>query len=993
MERLIERLTKHMERREAVAWVTEVQRSAGSPALSGILVLLDELEELSAKCAAAAVEAFAALRRREALASILPWLDLGVAISAASGAAGLKYFKESPPLVALMPASVRGTALEHALELAEADSNVALEFMRQAQDLLAVLPAEALARWCELGLELTRADYVLGMEFFRQSPRIAEAVPEDHLRSWIAFGTKLITQNSLGKPDYVGTLEFFRRSPGLLREITGAAPRKGVIDLGSALADRDPAAAGAMLAESPQILARLPSEEWRTRVLQYGLFVAGRDSEAALHYLRRCPEVLERAGSAEARLVFEEWYRGGMTVLELSAEGGRAYFALETRKALTALEEAGSAVPLRRVTRMLKLFAEGLCGREISIRAQVDTAGSPPRPRLSLSAETAVIGLPEMLQRYPTREGNIRLYTVMTAHEAGRLVFGTYQLSWPSLGDLITEVRTRYGGGDSQVHTLGELFRLYPQPALIRDLWMILEDARIEHHLQDEYPGLAKDLAVLARDLVATRTLDHGMTAKEMVVDCLLLMTTAEPGTVRIPDALTSVVVPAWDLARQVLTRTATAADAVRTADRLYVLLDRMVAGAAPREGSDGADAQPASAGGPPASEDSGAAYRPVTNWSYRGEMDPDWVQDRGARDGDRIGASSAGTTSGERDEPGEREDSPRAVPQGEAREGARGEDEAQGDGGREALLGDEGRPRLPAGQAFLYDEWDGSMQDYRSGWCRVTERLPGASDSDFVDRTLSIHGPSIRVLRRYFESLKPSGLRRLFGQADGEELDLDAVVRRLLEHAAGVEGTERVYLQRDKREREVAVAFLVDLSGSTSRQIDSAGRRIIDVEKEALVLLSEAVEAIGDQYAIYGYSSRGRRAVDFLLLKEFDESVVRSSPRIGAIAPLQQNRDGAAIRHAARKLMARDARVRLLILISDGKPLDEGYADEYALEDTKKALRELRGQGIHSCCITVDQRADHYLKRMYGDVRYIIIDRVDALPARLPRIYQRLTA
>ena len=113
---------------------------------------------------------------------------------------------------------------------------------------------------------------------------------------------------------------------------------------------------------------------------------------------------------------------------------------------------------------------------------------------------------------------------------------------------------------------------------------------------------------------------------------------------------------------------------------------------------------------------------------------------------------------------------------------------------------------------------------------------------------------------------------------------------------------------------------------------------------------------------------------------------------RSGAVTPLHQNRDGAAIRHAVHKLLSRSARVRLLILISDGKPLDDGYADEYSLEDTKMALREARLRGIDPFCITVDRGADDYLRRMYGDVRFLIIDRAEALPERLPRVYQRLT-
>jgi nitric oxide reductase activation protein len=111
----------------------------------------------------------------------------------------------------------------------------------------------------------------------------------------------------------------------------------------------------------------------------------------------------------------------------------------------------------------------------------------------------------------------------------------------------------------------------------------------------------------------------------------------------------------------------------------------------------------------------------------------------------------------------------------------------------------------------------------------------------------------------------------------------------------------------------------------------------------------------------------------------------------LGGLSPRQQNRDGAAIRHAVATLRQQDAKTRLLVLLSDGRPLDGEYKDEYALEDTKAALRETRREGIHPFCVTIDRNADGYVRRMYGDVEYTVIDRVESLPIRLPRIYQRL--
>ena len=1002
--KLSARLAGALDGATATALAGEMVRLGATQA---VLELLDELQEASPKAGQGAIEALPELHRRCGLAEIVSWLDLGVALAGSSGAAALKYFKESPLFLGSVESvAARRQIMALAMDLAENDPqhpNLALDFLRKAPVLLAVLPGTELGGWAQVGADLARWDYVLGIEFLRESPVVARVVPLEDVRAWVGFGMKLVTRNSLGKTDYLATLEFFRTSPAILGEIQPLTVRRRVVDLGSVIADRDPQLAIAFLADSPSLLRRISSEEWQTRVLQYGVLIAERDAKSALAFVRRCPEILELIGpTADVQAKFETWFKSGVDVLGYSADGALAYFSLETRKALASVEEAMSGVPLRQLARSLKLFAQGLCGAEVMIRSlpeRSDDSGAEPA-RATVSPDGRTIALPPILRRYPTREENIRLYTVMTAHEAGHLEFGTYSLPLGRLADLIDAVSRRYGRYDlPPVATLDGLFARFPQPALIRDLWTILEDARVEYRLQREYPGLQRDLAALARDAVRTRSLLHGMSVREMVVDCLLLLSTAEPGTVGIPNSIAEVMDRVWALCQTILTPSATAEDAVRLADRIYVTLDEMLA-AARREAEAQGEAGPEvdQGGGPKASEEITGQYRPVTNWAYRGTMNPEVITDRG---GSREGRERGGADINGPEEPA-------GSGSGFGKLGEVQTEESLAPAATPAstveqilVAGDDRLDRREASRsaarAFLYDEWDGLIQDYRSGWCRVIEQMASEGTGDFAEATLAAHGPAVRLLRRYFESIRPQSLRRLSGQTDGEDLDLDAAIRRAADRQAGAEPSDRIYVRREKRGRAVAVAFLVDLSGSTSRQIESPTgfdvRRVIDVEKEGLLLLCEALEAIGDQYAVYGYSGQGRNQVDFLVLKEFDEPTARcAAHRIGAVTPLHQNRDGAAIRHAVHKLLSRSARVRLLILISDGKPLDDGYADEYSLEDTKMALREARLRGIDPFCITVDRGADDYLRRMYGDVRFLIIDRAEALPERLPRVYQRLT-
>lgn len=676
---------------------------------------------------------------------------------------------------------------------------------------------------------------------------------------------------------------------------------------------------------------------------------------------------------------FDKWYRGGMEVLAYNPEAARAYFAVETRKALEAIEEAASGVALRSVARMLKLFAEGLSGHPVTIRPLDESKG-----------DESTIALPARMRRYPSKEDNLRMYKVLTAHEAGHLEYGTYNLQLSRLADLAAQAGLRYGRASASPPTsLEEFFQLYPHPLLIRDLWMMAEDARIEACLKAEYPGLRRDMDVVAREEVARRSLTHGMSVRELIVELLLQMSASDPDEVRVPDALADVVERAWVLLRAVATTQATAEDVVRAVHRAYVLIEELTAKelATPPDGVPEDSNRPLQ---PRAGEEQGGTYRSVATFAHRGVMDAARVRE--PEEG--VGAHGEPSLSGDsrswqgprvqRDalsvpspveglhESASLADDARVIPEAEA--GA-------------------ASPALPGLRAFLYDEWDGRIQDYRTRWCRVVERTAPEGTEDFIGLVRSRYGGVVRLIRRYFEGIRPPGLRRMRRQADGEEVDIEAVVEALVERKAHVSASEFVYIRRDRRDRDVAAAFLVDLSGSTGQQIGPGGARIIDVEKEGMVLLCEALEAIGDQYAVYGYSGQSRHDVQVLVLKDFDErygpSVWR---RIDAVRPLVQNRDGAAIRHALRRLSERAAKVKLLVMLSDGRPLDDAYQEEYALEDTKAALREAKALGVHPFCITVDREARGYLERMYGDVCYVIIDRIESLPERLPRIYKALT-
>jgi len=202
---------------------------------------------------------------------------------------------------------------------------------------------------------------------------------------------------------------------------------------------------------------------------------------------------------------------------------------------------------------------------------------------------------------------------------------------------------------------------------------------------------------------------------------------------------------------------------------------------------------------------------------------------------------------------------------------------------------------------------------------------------------------------------------------------------------------------------RDVATLFLLDMSASTDEPVSPGSadtrpaKRIIDTLKEALVIMTEALDELGDAYAIYGFSGQGRAQVEFYLVKGFGERLGPAvKARIGGIVPKRSTRMGTALRHATRKMAAVGARAKHLMLLSDGFPQDDDYGEDrrshvYGIRDTAAALREADAAGITPFCVTVDRAGHDYLREMCDAARYMVIEDIAALPRELPKIYRRV--
>ena len=297
------------------------------------------------------------------------------------------------------------------------------------------------------------------------------------------------------------------------------------------------------------------------------------------------------------------------------------------------------------------------------------------------------------------------------------------------------------------------------------------------------------------------------------------------------------------------------------------------------------------------------------------------------------------------------------------------------------------------AGTVFRYKEWDCNLDDYLKDHVRVLDRTMIGISGNFYKNTLKSYPGLVKKMRHMFEMLKPEDLSILRQWTEGDEFDYRALLDFAIDKKAGIIPSDRLYIKRIKHQRDVAAMLLVDLSRSTSNTVFGSHKTVLEVEKEAIVLFCEALEVVGDKYAIAGFSGTGRLGVDYFHIKDFDEIMddnVRQ--RIIAMTPQRNTRIGAAIRHAAYQLENVPSKLRLMIILSDGFPNDIDYKQQYAIEDTRKAIFEARSKNIHAKAITVNIASDSRLDDLYGHLQHNVISDITQLPDKLLRIYSALT-
>ena len=301
---------------------------------------------------------------------------------------------------------------------------------------------------------------------------------------------------------------------------------------------------------------------------------------------------------------------------------------------------------------------------------------------------------------------------------------------------------------------------------------------------------------------------------------------------------------------------------------------------------------------------------------------------------------------------------------------------------------------REPPPQPFHYAEWDYQMQLERPAWCTVLEKRAPPGDVAIIDEIVVKHKPIIRRLKFLIEALQPQGVQRIRKQEDGDEIDLNAAVRAMIEMRMGEQPDPRIMLRNVRKVRDLSVLLLIDLSASTNDVVRGSDTTVLQLAREATVLLADALDKIGDPFALHGFDSNGRHDVEYYHFKDFDAPYDdKAKARLAGMRGELSTRMGAAMRHAGSILKRQPSHKKLLLVVTDGEPADNDVRDpQYLRLDARKSVEELARNGINTYCLSLDPGADQYVSRIFGAKNYMVVDHVERLPEKLPMLYMGLT-
>ena len=303
-----------------------------------------------------------------------------------------------------------------------------------------------------------------------------------------------------------------------------------------------------------------------------------------------------------------------------------------------------------------------------------------------------------------------------------------------------------------------------------------------------------------------------------------------------------------------------------------------------------------------------------------------------------------------------------------------------------------EGREQIA--DPVQYNEWDYQIQLDRPSWVTVLERRPPMGDLADIEKIVQENKPVISRLKFLIESIIPQGMQRIRRVEDGDELDINAAVRAMIDIRMGQQPDTRIMMRNQRNQRDLSVMVLLDMSESSNDKVRGQEYSIMDLSRAATVMLSGALDRIGDPFSINGFSSDGRHDVHYYRFKDFDQPYNdQVKARLAGMSGAFSTRMGAALRHAGSAFKLRPERKKIMFVITDGEPADNDVRDPHYLRfDARRAVEGLTRDGITVYALSLDPHADQYVSRIFGAKNFTVLDQVERLPEKLPMLYMGLT-
>ena len=1011
------------------------------------------------------------------------WTDCGKDLCKESPTLAAAYFEASPGTMS----KLRSRHIESWANLGCGlykgtwkSSTLACKFFQCSPALLEDLSFPEMERFATFLEALSHRSYDLSSECLTLGQQLFPLIGDDR-SAFIALASTLVDSG------WREIKSFFESGARALPRIEGTQ-RMRFLKLSERLVKNGGTNIPSVMLETSNALAQIDTHH-HEQILTLAEGLMAGSADAAPEFIKACPQALDKLTMSQ----LHKWHAEGLHILEQNKDGGLAYFKIESARSEEMLETLSSGVEFTRIKDVMEMYCRALAGADIKLAESGELADknigwvSSESP----STEGSTVFVPSLVDRYTSKQQNFDWFKVVSTHQVAHLEFGSFWFEFDRPSALFNDLRQELARqkaesarpeGQAAAQEMPEIdaesveeawltdaqrfFDLFDDRKLALDIYTVVEDARLDARVKVEYRGIRKPYTEIQQDSLPQRPNITELPMRQAMVEFLVRLSLQQYQGLPAPEKYVEEAKQIGRVIRQVLKPEAMVEDTAEATLRIYAIISQIPNEEAPPEDWEDVDMSDESQDDYADPEDMESLlqqiaqgmemqvrpegeqdYESTEEVEFRGDFKPELVQ---LLEQLRMQQDEGGPTNGEPITQEQLEELLQnsaelelQATQGEIQQSSNvmannlmkeaGVDAPQspefGQGPLVHVDEDGGALEANEPQTFVYDEWDFRADDYKPRWCIVRQKTMQEGDPSYYGNTLGNYGSLVTQIRRQFEMMVPEMFRKVRKLEDGEEIDIDDIIEAFVDMKTGASPSDKFYWRRNKVQRDVAVAFLLDTSASTAEAIDDnkknsddwdapddpveymvwlrtrrgeamrrSYKRIIDVEKEAIVLLINALEAIGDLYGIYGFSGYGRENVEFYVIKDLDENFTdKVKRRIDRVAPLHATRMGPAIRHATYKLDKQDARTKLMFLISDGRPQDRGYSregveKEYAVHDTKMALDEAKDKGINAFALTVDKNGHDYLKTMCTDMGYEVLDDIYELPSRLLYLYKKLT-